>query len=365
MTAEHTAATTAGLPPSTAAEGEVVWTLEDAGHELAGVRLWQELGLPGNLLDFDRVEGGWRLRLPPPPVRRLQYLFEVRRPDGSVELHVDPRNPARAGGPFGEHSVLELPGYAPPRWLQAQVVDGGLQHLSVPARTLAGDVPVSVWSPAGVAADVALPLLLAHDGYEMDAYAGLTRYVAAELAAERLPPMRVALLGPGQRNAWYSASPAYARCLVHSVLPAVAAACAITGRPALAGASLGGLAALHAAWRSPGTFGGLFLQSGSFFALPTDAHEIRFSGFWRVAGFVDTVMTARPPGRLPPVAMTCGAVEENADNNRALAARLRGLGAEVDLVETADVHTWTAWRDALDPALTDLLARLWGGVRGP
>jgi S-formylglutathione hydrolase FrmB len=30
------------------------------------------------------------------------------------------------------------------------------------------------------------------------------------------------------------------------------------------------------------------------------------------------------------------------------------------LAEVPGGHTWTTWRDALDPHLTDLLARVWG-----
>ena len=41
----------------------------------------------------------------------------------------------------------------------------------------------------------------------------------------------------------------------------------------LTGQSLGALAALHAAWNQPDTFGGLFLQSGSFFTHDLDPQE--------------------------------------------------------------------------------------------
>jgi enterochelin esterase family protein len=45
---------------------------------------------------------------------RLEYLLEVTHADGGTETIPDPDNPARVGGAFGDKSVLELPGHAPP-----------------------------------------------------------------------------------------------------------------------------------------------------------------------------------------------------------------------------------------------------------
>ena len=64
------------------------------------------------------------------------------------------------------------------------------------------------------------------------------------------------------------------------------------------------------------------------------------------------------PGRTR-VALTCGRGEENAANNRAMAARLATLGWPSTLAEFDDMHNYTAWRDALDPHLTGLLRQVW------
>ena len=348
-----------GLPP-TAADGDaVVIRLPDPDHHATGVRLWQEVGLPAEQTRLARVPGGWELRLEHPPVPRLQYLLEVRHRDGSTELVRDPTNPVHVDGPFGAHSVVELAAYRTPGWLHAPRVDGAVAAVELPAPAAEQGLSAAVWSPADAGDGEPLPLLLAHDGPELDRYAGLTAYVAAGIAAGELPRLRVGLLGPGPRNQTYSADDRYARTLVQQVLPAVTAGYATTGPPLLTGASLGALAALHAAWRHPGCVAGLFLQSGSFFALPTDSQEIRFASFWRVAGFVDEVLTCRQPPLDVPTTMTVGSVEENLDANRVLAAHLRSVGADVELHEVADTHTWTAWRDAFHPHLTRLLRRTW------
>jgi enterochelin esterase family protein len=202
-------------------------------------------------------------------------------------------------------------------------------------------------------------MLISHDGPEMDAYGGLTRYVGAGIAAGRLPRLRVALLSPGSRNEHYAANPAYATTLVDHVVPHLAATWPSPVAPVLMGQSLGALAALHAAWTSPGVFSGLFLQSGSFFTPELDPQEAGFEYWAEVTSFVATVLAAQSaaPG-VPSIAMGCGSAEENLANNRLLADHLRRTGASVTWAEVRDGHTWTCWRDLLDPALTDLIRKV-------
>lgn len=174
-------------------------------------------------------------------------------------------------------------------------------------------------------------ILLAHDGPEFERAAGLTA---------RFPHEHVALLSPGNRNEWYSASPAYAAALVRDVLPGLP-----PGPVVGLGASLGALALLHAETRYPGSFAGLFLQSGSYFTAELDPQESGFPRYRRILAFVQR---ARPvPAR---VVLTCGRDEENLLNNRAMATRLG-----VALLEVPGGHSMTTWRDALDPHLHRLL----------
>jgi enterochelin esterase-like enzyme len=341
-----------------AVEGaEVVFRLADPRHAATGVRLWQELGIPAEQLEFKPVAYGWELRLPRPSVHRMEYLFEMG--DRSI---TDPTNPRKVGGAFGEHSWLPLPGYVEPDWIAVQPVPSTLTGLTVDTSPV-GPIDVQVWAPDGVEPEVELPLLLSHDGPEFAAYAGLTHYVGAQVASGGLPPLRLALIRPGSRNLWYAANPAYAEALTQRVLPAVMTAYA-SRQPVLMGASLGGLAALYAEWRYPGTFDGLFLQSGSFFTLETDPQESRFEYYAEVTGFVETVLAATEAPSRPRIAMTAGTPEENVHNNRVMAARLSTLGLDVAFDETPDMHNFTAWRDVLDPCLTDLLQRTWGEADG-
>jgi len=59
------------------------------------------------------------------------------------------------------------------------------------------------------------------------------------------------------------------------------------------------------------------------------------------------------------VVLTCGALEENADDNRVMASALAAQGYSVSLHEGRDLHNFTAWRDAWHPHLTGLLREVW------
>ncbi len=345
------------LAPTTVEDDSIAFRLADPEHDLPGVRLWCDLDL-GTDLDFADVEGGWELRLPLPDLDCLEYLFEVSA-DEAPDLRLDPGNPDTVGGAFGEHSWLPLPGYLPPAWLALPRVVGERTAVTV-ERTPVGAVDAEIWQPVDPVPHQRLPLLVVHDGPEMDKYGGLTHYVGSLIQDGRLPRMRVALLEPGVRNERYAADPAYAAALTNHVIPRLLVDWPSDHRPVLLGQSLGGLAALHAAWTSPRTFAGLMLQSGSFFTTELDPQESDFE-FWKeVTGFVASVHAAEKAApEAPPVALTCGTAEENYANNNLMAEHLADTGIAVAWGQTRQGHTWTCWRDLLDPYLTDLLSKVW------
>jgi enterochelin esterase family protein len=318
----------------------VVFRLED--HGFASVRLQQELERPRSGPAFRRIDGGgiWELEYRRAQVDRMEYRLEA---DG--ESFCDPHNPKRAPGAFGDKSVVEFPGYAPPAWLDAP--DPG------PSREIAERT--RLWSPPDTDPREPLPLLVAHDGSEYERLAGLTRLVSHGIATGRIPRCRVALLDPGERDDEYSASARYSRALA-ARLPQLAPATMHAG----VGASLGALALLQARWLYPGAFGALLLQSGSFFRLRWDRQESGFPRFRRISRFVGQVLQAGPAATPIAITLTCGAPEENLANNRAVAGALRRQGHATSLHVNRDAHNYVGWRDALDPHLTDLIARAWG-----
>jgi enterochelin esterase-like enzyme len=337
--------------------GSVTFRLADPEHRLAGVRLWQEVRIPGDRLGFHPTDDGWELVIGRPPVNRMEYLLELRHPDGGTETVLDPGNPRQAAGAFGPKSVLEFPSYRPPGWLTGPAVRGGFTDFEVPVKALDAAVAVRVWSPAGTRDGERLPLLVAHDGPEYDSLASLTRYLSAGVAGGWLPRLRAALLAPGHRDRWYSASMRYTRALCLTVIPKITSRMATSQRVGM-GASLGALSMLHAHCRYPGAFDALFLQSGSFFCPAFDEHERRFAYYRRVVRFVADVHDGALPSRPVPAVLTCGMIEENVENNRLMVKTLRSRGYPATLHEVPDMHNYTAWRDAFDPWLTGLLGQV-------
>jgi enterochelin esterase-like enzyme len=361
--------------PATAQPGpeveaaRVTFRVPDPSAALQEVRLYQEVQRPRVGPAFTRAEGAavWELDFPRPAVDRMEYQLALRYPGAGPVLLADQANPLRAAGPFGEKSVIEFPGYRPPAWLAAARAGPppATTGLAVPSRVLGARVPVEVWrSPGGRRRRPGdpLPLLVVHDGPEYARYAALLRFLTAACADGRLPAMRAALLAPVDRNEHYSASPAWSRALVSEVLPALQALVPTPpGRRWLVGmgASLGALATLAAASTAPASFGGLFLQSGSFFRPGPDDHERDFPRFRRITRFVDDLASGSGAAEPAVAALTCGTVEENLHGNRVVRDALAARGWQVALAEHRDAHNWVAWRDTFDPWLAELLRELW------
>ena len=325
-------------------------------------RLWTAVAIrtdvPLPFRDFTRSRDEWTLPLVTDAADRIEYLLELTDEHGS-RTSPDPVNPLRTPGAFGDKSVVELPGYVRPAWLEEPAPEGSYRDLHVHARALDDSVPVRLWTPAGTADEQPLPLLVVHDGPEYDALAWITTWAAAGIAAGRLPRVRLALLSPGPRDERYSGGSPYSRALALAVIPRLGRLAPTTRRIGV-GASLGALSMLTVHRRFPRAFDGLFLQAGSFFHPAHDAHERRFPFYRQVVDTVDQVLRADGTPRAIPVTMTCGLAEENLANNRIMARALRAQGYDAELVESRDAHNYVAWRDCLEPHLTALVRKVVG-----
>jgi enterochelin esterase-like enzyme len=346
-------------------ESDVFFTVEDPAGDLSGVNLYQELQRPriGPAFTRSSETKSWELRLPRPDVDRMEYMLELAYGDGSRRLTCDPSNPLIAPGPFGDKSVIEWPDYRPPSWLEGELDSpGSIVGESIDCRPLGTSLPVMLWSSHGAGAGQPLPLLVAHDGPQYSEFSKLLMMLDRKTTEGDLPPMRAALIGPVERNEIYSASAVYGRVLAHRILPWLSRyAPTPQGRRFRVGmgASLGGLAMLHVHRTYPASFGALFLQSGSFFRQRFDRQEWDFPRFRRISRFVGRVLAAEGWIHPVPVTMTCGVIEENLANNRAVRDALAAQGYDVGLATSRDGHNWVSWRDTLDPHLVALLQRVW------
>lgn len=195
-------------------------------------------------------------------------------------------------------------------------------------------------------------VLVVLDGPEYQKQIRLLSVLRRLVDRGELRPHRVALVEPEDRMETYSASTAYARSLAAALEP-------LRGRRVGLGASLGGLALLHAHRTHPELFAGLFLQSGSYFRRSSDRQESRFGRFTRVDRFVGGVLKGRGDLHPVPTTLTCALDEENYANNAAVARALAEQGYPIDFHAARGGHDWPTWRRALETYLPVLLKKAW------
>jgi enterochelin esterase-like enzyme len=251
--------------PSPVLESDhVIFRLHDPDGLCHAVRLRQEISRPRSGPPFEaNGSARWQLRWMKPPVGRFEYAFEIAYRDGRAETICDPGNPLTTAGPFGNKSVVELPGYRPPDWLRSEAEPGPMRTIELRSRQLRRTLKAMLWTSPGARDDDPLPLLVAHDGPELARFSSLVRYLEHLHGAGRVPPMRAALVAPIERDESYSASTRYARALAHDLLPALDQIAPVPhGRSMRVGmgASLGALAMLHVHRLHPASFGALFLS---------------------------------------------------------------------------------------------------------
>jgi enterochelin esterase family protein len=118
----------------------------------------------------------------------------------------------------------------------------------------------------------------------------------------------------------------------------------------LLGASLGAVAAFHAAARYPDMFGRLLLQSGTF-AFTDLGHHMKGPALDPVVEFINDYR-AKPFRLAERIYMSCGVYESLIYENRSLLPVLQAQGMQVNFEEARDAHNWENWRDRLRSGLT-------------
>ena len=213
-------------------------------------------------------------------------------------------------------------------------------------------------SPATCGLDSArtldVPLLVVHDGPDPPYAAPRTVLDNLIHPLRRCVPDCGRLLHPRDRLTEYTNSTAHSRFLTQELVPRLETQLPLMGRPSgrcLMGSSLGGVASLSAAVKSPGTYGSPILMSGSF--VFTDIGTDHGGGpvFDPVVKFVNRYR-ARPTRVADRVFMSAGIYEPLIVPNRSMVPTFESTGMTVRFVETRDGHSWENWRDTLRDALS-------------
>jgi enterochelin esterase-like enzyme len=325
--------------------------------EAGEVRLVHQIfGLPGPI-PLRRVPGTdlWYLVLELPEGSRVEYQLEVARGEHRERIN-DPLNPRLAHSPLGSSSACYAHGYQVPDWTQPdpEARPGSLAEFSVPSRALRREAKVTLYLPARFRRAGRYPLLIVHDGGDYLAYAAAQSVLDNLIHRLDMAETIVAFVHPGDRLAEYANSAAHARYLTAELVPRLEAEFPLAATAAarcLMGASFGAVAALSAAYRYPGVYGSLLLQSGSF--VFTDIGHDHGGGpaFEPVVRFVNRYRAA--PRRVADrVFVSCGVYEPLIIRNRSMVPTFEAAGMAVRFVEARDGHNWENWRDRLREGLS-------------
>lgn len=298
----------------------------------------------------------WYLTVGIPHGSRVEYKFEVHLKHGGSQWIEDPRNPNRARDPFGANSVLQGEGYEVPDWVDPdpEARPGLLEPFSFNSKSLGGMRHGKIYLPARFRKSRLYPLLVVHDGSDYVNFASMK--VALDNLIHRLeiPDMIVAFTDSPDRLREYANDPNHAKFLTEELLTDLTGRLPIIDRPqarCLMGASFGAVAAFSTAYRYPGVWGRLLLQSGSFAFTDIGTRNRRGPLFDRIVTFVNEVRD-EPTAVSEKIFVSCGVYESLIYENRSLIPLLDSTGMQVKFVESRDGHNWENWRDRLREGLS-------------
>ena len=313
-------------------------------------------GLPERI-PLRRLRGTdlWYVVVELPEGSRIEYQLEVAHGEQSERIN-DPLNRRLAHSPLGSSSVCYARGYEVPEWTQPDPVSrpGSLVDLVVPSRALRRDCQVTLYLPARFRRTARYPLLIVHDGGDYLKYASAAAVLDNLIHRLDVAETIAAFVSPGDRLVEYANSAAHARYLTAELMPRLEEEFPLAGTPSarcLMGASFGAVAALSTAYRYPGAYGSLLLQSGSF--VFTDIGNDHGGGpaFEPVVRFVNRYRAA--PRRVADrVFVSCGVYEPLIIRNRSMVPTFEAAGMTVRYVEARDGHSWENWRDRLREGLS-------------
>lgn len=335
-------------------EGPAITFVWRGAAEAVHLKHWV-FGLPSSQ-QLTRVENTdlFYLTFELPPGSRVEYKLEVVR-NGHGEWMQDPLNNAQARDPFGANSVAHGEGYEVPSWIHhdPDSAPGKMDEIFVESSAF-GRRGVGVYLPARFRKTRRYPLLIVHDGHDYMQYANLGPILDNLMHRLEIPEVIVCLTSSPNRIVEYANDERHANWLTDELVPTLEKVLPLDKRPqsrCLMGASFGAVAALSTAWRKPGFYGRLLLQSGSFAFTDIGQRNHRGPLFDPVVQFMNQ-LRARPIAMSERVFVSCGMYESLIYENRSLVPMLEATGMDVRFVEARDGHNWENWRDRLRQGLS-------------
>jgi enterochelin esterase family protein len=231
--------------------------------------------------------------------------------------------------------------------------EGRLENHRLESLAFKDSREIQVYVPARFRRNRQYPLLIVHDGVDYLNFANLKIVLDNLITSLEIPPLIAAMIQSPDRLQEYSGDDRHAAFLSDELVPFMTNAYPLindAGARGIMGASFGGVAALHAAWRYQDVFGRLLLQSGSYAFSDIGRHQ-RGPAFDPVVRFMNE-FRENPGMPAERIYMSCGIYESLIYENRSLLPRLQTQGIDVRFEEARDAHNWENWRDRLRNGLS-------------
>ena len=305
---------------------------------------------------FQALQGTnlWAATIDLPKGSRIEYKFEVLA-HGHRQLILDPLNDVKAHDPFGANSVCQGYGYERPEWTfhNPDARHGTLETKRIESASFRDSRDIQVYLPARFRRNRRYPLLIVHDGVDYLHFAELKTVLDNLITRLEIPQMIVAMIQSPDRLKEYAGHDKHADFIAEELLPFMSDNYPLIDDPdsrGIMGASFGGVASLHAAWRYPQRFNCLLLQSGSYAFSDIGRHH-RGPAFDPVVRFMNE-FRENPGCPADRIYMSCGIYESLIYENRSLLPLLQAQGIDVSFEEVRDAHNWENWRDRLRNGLS-------------
>jgi enterochelin esterase family protein len=315
-------------------------------------------GLPSSQA-LKRIDGTdvWHLTLQLPPKSRVEYKLEVVR-NGHGEWIQDPLNKFRAHDPFGANSVAHSEGYEVPSWIHPDptAAKGFVDEIWIDSNTF-GRRGFGLYIPARFQRSRTYPILIVHDGHDYMRYASLTTILDNLIDRLEIADAIVVLTSSPERLREYADDERHAKFVTEELVPYVGRLLPISDEPGnrcLMGASFGAIASFSTAYRYPGFYGRLLLQSGSFAFTDIGERAARGPLFDPIVQMLNRYR-AEPAHISEKIFVSVGMYESLIYENRSLVPVLMSTGMNVRYVEARDGHNWENWRDRLRDGLSWLM----------
>jgi enterochelin esterase family protein len=279
------------------------------------------------------------------------YVFSADPNVKEPESHDDPLNPRRGR----QDSWFELPNAPPQPGIvpHHETKPGVVWQHDVTSDALGNKRTISVYTPPGYSTTGApYPLVVAFD--ESSTLAAMAMPIALDelIAAHKIPPVVVVMIGNVDRRAELGASTAFADFVALDLVPWMREHYHATTDPRLtvvSGISLGGLESAVTALHHPEVFGNVLSQSGSYWwPQPTNSEEPESTARAYIASPHLPIRFWMEIGTLE-----FGGIHIAA--NRHLRDILRLKGYDVAYREFAGIHNYISWRGTFGDGLVALL----------